>query len=82
MSDLIIHRSYCEEHAARDHWLDESGHCHGKDLVQVQRCGYTYARHVGGGWFAYRERYQSPVDLAWEMTADAHSQIVEVDVDF
>lgn len=82
MSDLTIHRTYCEEHTARDHWLDESYHCHGADLIAVERNGYTYARHIGGGWFRLRERYTIPLPLEWQILADAHSQIVEVEVDF
>ncbi len=84
MSDLTVHRTYCDEHAASDHWLDETYHCHGTTLAEVERHGYSYAKHIGGGWFRMIEKYrpQWPNDLAWEMAAEAHSQPVEVEVDF
>ena len=74
MSNLTVHRSYCETHSASDHWLDENYHCHGSTLAQVEARGYTYARHIGGGWFRLIEKYhpqQWQQDLAWEMAAEA-----------
>ncbi len=83
MSDLTIHRSYCEEHAALNHWLDENYHCHGADLIAVERNGYTYARHIGGGWFRLNETYHTrQQSIEWDILADLHSQIQEVEVDF
>lgn len=82
MSDLTVHRTYCEEHSASDHWLDENYHCHGSSLAQVESRGYTYARHIGGGWFRLHEKYTTPLSLEWEILAEAHSQISEVEVDF
>lgn len=84
MSDLTVHRSYCTDHVASDHWLDENYHCHGASLAEVEIHGYSYAKHIGGGWFRMVEKYRPhwQQDLAWEMAADAHSQSLEVEVDF
>jgi hypothetical protein len=49
--DLYVKRSYCSEHMERDHWLDENFVCHGRDLAEVESHGYTWARHIGGGWY-------------------------------
>ena len=70
-TDLVVHRSYCPEHVAI-HYVDENEKCWGKDLVEVQKRGFTYARHIGGGWFGLRCKYTSKQDLAWEMAAEAH----------
>jgi hypothetical protein len=50
-ADLIVKRQYCDEHRASGHYCDENYHCHGATLIDVEKRGYTYARHVGGGWF-------------------------------
>ena len=82
MTDLTVHRTYCEEHSARDHFLDENYHCHGESLIEVERRGYIYAHHIGGGWFKLIEKYRpAHLSLEWEILADAHS-IPEVEVDF
>ena len=77
MTDLYIRSTYCEEHLENNHWLDENFHCHGSSLVEVQRHGYTYARHIGGGWFKLIEKFHPAYqqDLAWEMAAEAHDSI-------
>ena len=76
MTDLVVRRDYCSEHGVV-HYCDETGRCHGKDLVEVERRGYSYARHIGGGWFKLIEKYRpiSQQDLAWEMAAEAHDSI-------
>ena len=45
MSDLTVHRTYCDEHAASDHWLDETYHCHGSSLAEVERRGNNGDNH-------------------------------------
>jgi len=73
MPDLTVKRQYCEEHRAKDHYCDENYRCHGATLIDVERKGYTYARHIGGGWFRLMEKYnpnQRAVDA--EMAAEAH----------
>ena len=73
MNTLQVHRSYCTEHSDNSHWLDENGQCYGDSLAAVERHGYTYARHVGGGWFELRQTYSNyQQDLAWQMAAEAH----------
>ncbi len=77
MNDLTVHRAYCAEHSARNHWLDENNHCHGEDLAAVESTGYSYAKHIGGGWFKMMEKYrpQWMNDLSWEMAAEAHDSL-------
>jgi hypothetical protein len=84
MSDLTVKRQYCEEHRAADHYVDENYHCHGSSLIEVESHGYTYARHIGGGWFRLIEKYSriSQQSLEWDLLADAHFQTPEVEVDF
>jgi hypothetical protein len=74
MSDLYVRRTYCEEHSENDHWCDENYRCHGRDLTEVERKGFSYAKHIGGGWFKLVEKYRPPTqaELAWLMAADAH----------
>jgi hypothetical protein len=77
MPELIVKRQYCEEHSETDHYIDENYHCHGRSLAEIQKKGYSYARHIGGGWFRLIEKYRpmSQQDLAWEMAAEAHDSI-------
>ena len=92
MSELTVKRNYCDEHHENDHWLDENFKCHGWDLADIQRKGYSYAKHIGGGWFKLIEKY-TPAraaalqqDLVWEMAAEAHDSLhapyYEPDFDF
>ena len=88
MSDLYVRRTYCTEHSENDHWCDENFKCHGASLAEVERKGYSYAKHIGGGWFRLVEKYRpmSQADLAWEMAAEAHDSnlapYLEPDFDF
>lgn len=81
MSETIIHRNYCMEHAENDHWLTENGQCMGRDLDQVQRRGLVYKGHIGGGWFVYYDKYEF-YDLGWEMAADANDTARSLEPDF
>jgi hypothetical protein len=78
--DITVKRQYCEEHSAPDHWVDENYHCHGKSLVEVEARGYSWARHIGGGWFRLKERYnfQQPFDLQ----PPDHTHVAEFELDF
>lgn len=82
MTDLTVHRTYCEEHSARDHFLDENYHCHGESLAEVESHGYTWAHHIGGGWFRLHERCLAQLSEEWQILADAHSQFDDFDFDF
>jgi hypothetical protein len=76
MSDLYVRRGYCEEHSENDHWIDENFKCHGRSLAEVERQGYTWARHIGGGWFKLLPKYRPPTqaEITWQMAADARQQ--------
>jgi hypothetical protein len=56
-TDLDVRRGYCTEHSENDHWLDENFVCHGRTLQEIESHGYSYARHIGGGWFRLKEKY-------------------------
>jgi len=85
---ITVKRQYCEQHMAKDHYCDENYHCHGATLIDVERKGYTYARHIGDGWYKLQEKYNpcQQQDLAWEMAAEAHDSAAalyyEPDFDF
>jgi hypothetical protein len=81
MSTITVHATYCEEHA-ETHYLDELDRCHGESLRSIESRGYTWARHIGGGWYKLHERYPQTLPLDWQMLADAHSNIQEAEVDF
>jgi hypothetical protein len=76
MKTLIVHLTYCDEHM-ENHWIDECGNCHGESLRAIESCGYSWPRHIGGGWYKLYARYPLAADLAWEMIAELHSQFVE-----
>jgi hypothetical protein len=82
MTDLTVHRSYCEEHSARDHWLDEDYHCHGESLAEVESHGYSWPRHLGAGWFRLHERYPVQLSEEWQILAIGRSQAGDSDFDF
>jgi hypothetical protein len=63
-----------------NHWLDERDRCHGESLRAIEARGYSWPRHIGGGWYKLHARYPRAADLAWEMIAELHSQFVESSV--
>jgi len=81
MCDLTVHATYCEEHM-ETHYLDERDQCYGESLRTIEARGFTWARHIGGGWYKLHERNPQPLPLDWEIAAETYSQFAEVEVDF
>lgn len=81
MSTLIVHPAYCSEHTDSHHYLDENGKCWGTSLIEVEKKGYTWPRHIGGGWFEFKPKYPSRYDLAWEMSQDAYQQTLALEAE-
>ena len=79
MADLYVHRDWCEEHCDT-HLVDERGQCHGATLADVESSGYSWPRHIGGGWYRLHERHPQPLPLEWQMMDEAlAAQDVEED---
>jgi hypothetical protein len=54
MSEITVRYAFCPKHYDR-HMIDEKEKCHGTDPQDLEKRGYRYLRHIGGGWFRYRE---------------------------
>ena len=78
MSDLYVKRQYCEEHSAQGHYCDENYHCHGETLQQIEKRGYCYARHIGGGWYRMTPKYNPALPLEWQMPEDPPEHDIHV----
>ncbi len=64
---MFFQESLLPEHLAR-HMVDEHEHHIANSMEELKRRGYFYLRHIGGGWYSYREPRTLPLD--WRMTQE------------
>ena len=57
MSTIIVSYAWCPEHGER-HMVDEQERHVANDTDELTDRGFFYVRHIGGGWFSYREPYE------------------------
>ena len=70
---LTVRSDYCFEHHAR-HMVDHRGQCWGSNLKTIEKLGYSWPKHIGGGWFKFCLRQPKTLPLDWQLAQAAAEQ--------
>jgi hypothetical protein len=83
MTTVTVRYAYCPDHVAR-HMVDEHERHVAEGPSEMKTLGYFYLRHIGGGWYEYREPASPSLPLDWQMALEdhVHVHVHELEVDF
>jgi hypothetical protein len=73
MTTITVRYAFCPKHSDR-HMVDEHERHIGNDPHDLTAQGYFFIRHIGGGWYAWREPVTAAaLPLDWQMAIEDHN---------